>query len=141
MKDFEIRQYNIRLKKDGLKAPQTERSKRAIVTIKKFIEKNTRAKRGNVLIGEELNNELWGKGIRNPPAKVSIFAQKLKGERVFVNLQGKPLKIETETKEEKKKAKKEKKLEQESKEKEAEKEENEKIKETPSAPEKAKPKK
>ena len=82
MKDFEIRKYIIKLRKDGLKAPMTERSKRAIVTIKKFIEKNTRAKKGNVLIGEELNEAVWSQGIKNTPTKVSVFVQKLKDDRV-----------------------------------------------------------
>jgi ribosomal protein L31E len=98
MKEFEVRKYNINLRKDGLKAPKTERSKRAVVTIKKFVEKNTRAKRGDVLIGEELNNHLWEKGIKNTPGKVSVFVQKLKSNKVFVNLEGKPLKIEAEPK-------------------------------------------
>ncbi len=98
MKEFEVRKYNINLRKDGLKAPKTERSKRAVVTIKKFVEKNTRAKRGDVLIGEELNNYLWEKGIKNTPGKVSVFVQKLKSNKVFVNLEGKPLKIEAEPK-------------------------------------------
>jgi ribosomal protein L31E len=101
MKDFEIRKYNINLRKDGLKAPKTERSKRAVVTIKKFVEKNTRVKRGDVLIGEELNNILWEKGIKNTPGKVSVFVQKLKSGKVFVNLEGKPLKIEAKPKSEK----------------------------------------
>ena len=101
MKDFEIRKYSINLRRDGLKAPKNERSKRAVVTIKKFVEKNTRAKRGDVLIGEELNTALWDKGIRNPPGKVSVFVQKLKNGKVFVNLEGKPLKVEATPKAEK----------------------------------------
>lgn len=133
MKDFEIRQYNIKLKKDGLKAPKTERSKRAIVTIKKFVEKNTRAKQGDVLIGEELNLELWNKGIKNPPNKVSVFVQKLKSGKVFVNLQGKPLKIEKEKKADKKESKDEKKLEDLAKETDS-KEKKADNKEQPSKP-------
>ena len=109
MKNFEIRQYNINLRIDGLKAPKGERSKRAVVTIKRFIEKNTRAKSEEILIGEELNLELWSKGIKNPPKKVSVFVQKLKSGKLFVNLQGKPLRVEKEKKEEKKEDSKDKK--------------------------------
>ena len=112
MKDFDVRQYSIRLRKDGLKAPATIRSKRAIVTVKKFIEKNTRAKTGDVLIGEELNNIIWNKGIRNPPTKVDIFVQRLKNGKVFVNLQGKALRIEKEEKKDKSAKKDEKSLEE-----------------------------
>lgn len=111
MKDFEIRKYIIRLRKDGLKSPMTERSKRAIVTVKRFIEKNTRVKRGNVLIGEELNEIIWSNGISNTPTKVSVFVQKLKEDKVFVNLEGKPLRIEKEKKVDKKDKKEEKSLE------------------------------
>ncbi|MFA5303339.1 MAG: 50S ribosomal protein L31e [Candidatus Nanoarchaeia archaeon] len=111
MKDFETRKYIIKLKKNGLKAPSNERSKRAIVTIKQFIEKNTRAKKGDVLIGEELNNAIWNRGIKNPPTKVSVFVQKLKSGKAFVNLEGKPLRIEFEKKADKKDKKKEKSLE------------------------------
>ena len=112
MKDFDVRKYNIRLRKDGIKAPMTERSKRAVVTIKKFIEKNTRALRGNVLIGEELNELIWSRGIRNTPTKVSVFVQKLKKDKVFVNLQGSALRIEKEKKKEKSDKKDEKSLEE-----------------------------
>jgi ribosomal protein L31E len=112
MKDFEIRKYIIRLRKDGLKAPRTERSKRAVVTIKKFIEKNTRAKKGDVLIGEELNTMIWSRGIKNTPTKVSVFVQKLKDGKAFVNLEGKPLRIEKEKKVEKKDKNKKKSLEE-----------------------------
>jgi len=111
MKDFEVRKYNIRLGLKGLKSPAQERSKRAVITVKQFIEKNTRAKKGDVLIGEELNNVLWSKGRSNPPRKVSVFVQKLKSGKAFVNLEGKPLRIEKEKKEEKKDKKDEKSLE------------------------------
>lgn len=111
VKDFETRKYIIKLRKAGLKSPNDERSKRAVVTIKQFIEKNTRAKKGDVLIGEELNNALWSRGIKSPPGKVSVFVQKLKNDKVFVNLEGKPLRIEKEKKEDKKDKKGEKSLE------------------------------
>lgn len=87
IKKFEIRKYNIRLTKDGLKAPLTKRSKRTLVTIKKFIEKNTRVKRGNIIIGNELNEKLWSRGIKNPPRKVTVFVQKIDDQKVFVNIE------------------------------------------------------
>ena len=87
IKKFEIRKYNIRLTKDGLKAPLTRRSKRTLVTVKKFIEKNTRVERGNIIIGNELNEKLWSRGIKNPPRKVTVFVQKIDEERVFVNIE------------------------------------------------------
>jgi len=105
-KNFEIRKYNIRLTKDGLKAPVTKRAKRAVVTVKRFIEKNTRAERGDVIIGNELNNELWKNGIKNPPRKVKVFVQKIKDDKVFVNLEGASIWVEkkkVEKKEEKSK--------------------------------------
>ncbi len=106
IKNFDTRKYNIHLTKDGQKVPVTKRAKRALVTIKKFVEKNVRAEQGKVLIGTELNEALWSKGLKNPPSKVSVFVQNIKDGRVFVNLEGAPVWVKKEKKEEKKEEKK-----------------------------------
>ncbi|MBN1924157.1 MAG: 60S ribosomal protein L31 [Nanoarchaeota archaeon] len=103
VKDFEIRRYNIHLTKDVSRVPINRKASRAIVTIKKFIEKNTRAEKGSVLIGNELNEALWNRSRSRPPAKVSVFVQNLKDGKVFVNLEGAPLYVKKEKKEKKEK--------------------------------------
>lgn len=99
VKNFDTRKYTINLRRDFLTVPKHKRSKRCIVTIKKFVEKHTRVRKGSVIIGRELNELLWSKGDKNPPGKVRVFVQKLDNNKVFVNLEG--LKIRKKKKEEK----------------------------------------
>lgn len=137
-----MRKYVIPLTRDGLKAPFTERSKRAVVTIKKFVEKHTRVEKGKVIIGTELNRELWKRGIKKPPKKVKVFVQRLKDNKVFVNLEGAPMKVEKKKDEKKEKKKEEKSLEELTKEgKKPEKEKKKKEKKSKKKPSKPKKKK
>ncbi len=112
VKDFDIRKYTIRLTKYVLKYPYTKRADGAIVAIKKFVEKHTRAERGKVIIGNELNNEIWKNGRKNPPHKVNVFVQNLKDGRVFVNLENAPKMEKVKEEEKKVEEKKEESLEE-----------------------------
>ena len=83
VKTFTERVYVIPLRKEFLKAPVWKRAKRSVVAVRKFVEKHTRSEK--ILIGDELNKELWSYGAKNPPARVKVFVRKMEDDVVFVN--------------------------------------------------------
>lgn len=62
--------HNIPLRKEWLKAPEYRRAKKAIVGIRKYMEKHYRNQ--EIKIGKYLNLEIWGRGNRNPPPYVTV---------------------------------------------------------------------
>lgn len=90
------RVYTIPLRAGFIKVPKYYRAKRAINQIRKFIEKHM--KTDDVRIGNVLNEEVWSRGIKNPPGKVTVKAIK-QGDYVTVELEGydyKVVKVQTE---------------------------------------------
>ncbi len=80
--DIIEREYVIPLRKSFIKAPQYERAKRAIRTIKRFIARHMKVEERDfkkIKLDIFLNNELWFKGRRKPPAKIKVRATKEKG--------------------------------------------------------------
>ncbi|MEK6844243.1 MAG: 50S ribosomal protein L31e [Nanoarchaeota archaeon] len=73
------REYVIPLRRACLKAARYDRMRIAIRTIKRFIAKHmkiTNRNLDNVRLDVYLNNELWFRGRKNPPAKVKVRARK-----------------------------------------------------------------
>ncbi len=69
------REYTIPLRRVWLKAPEYERGRKAIKAIKEFIAKHMKVPDRNidkVKLDIYLNNELWFRGRRHPPAKVKV---------------------------------------------------------------------
>lgn len=90
------RVYTIPLRAGFIKVPKYYRAKRAISQIRKFIEKHMKTE--DVRIGNVLNEEVWSRGIKNPPGKVTVKAIK-QGDFVTVELEGydyKVVKVQTE---------------------------------------------
>lgn len=88
--------YTIPLRSDFIKVPKYYRAKRAISQIRKFVGKHMKTE--DVRIGNVLNEEVWSRGIKNPPGKVIVKAIK-EGDFVTVELEGydyKTLKVQTE---------------------------------------------
>lgn len=81
------RDYTINLRRDFVKVPRHERSKRAISFIKKFMNKHMKSE--DVRLGKHLNEYVWQNGIKNPPGKVSVKAIKYDEGHVTVELNGK----------------------------------------------------
>lgn len=120
--------YTIPLR-DAWKGAYKYRAKKSIFVIREFVKRH--AKTENVKIGQELNQEIWENGRKNPPRKVKVQVVSHDGA-MWVELQGVkinfPKKKEEkkeeaaaeekapETKEEKIEAPKEKEPEQEKKE-------------------------
>jgi len=73
------REYVIPLRKFWLRVPEYKRSRAAVKAIKKFIAKHMKVPERNldsVKIDTYLNNEIFFRGKRNPPAKIKVKAKK-----------------------------------------------------------------
>ncbi len=106
------RMYNVPLRKEFLKVPKYKRAKKAVTALREFLIRHMKSE--NIIIGKDVNEYIWDKGIENPPHHVKIIAKK-EDDKVFVSLADKK-----ESKAEKeKKEKLEKKREKTKKRKEA----------------------
>ncbi|WP_456474827.1 50S ribosomal protein L31e [Candidatus Pyrohabitans sp.] len=66
------------------RTPRTKRTAKAARYLRRFIERHMKSER--VLIGEELNEKLWERGIQKPPARLRVKAEKQDDGSVIVNL-------------------------------------------------------
>lgn len=76
------REYIIPLRKKFLKAPRYDRSRKAVKAIKQFIAKHMKVEDRDlkkVKLDKYLNNEIWSRGMKKPPAKVKVKAIKEDG--------------------------------------------------------------
>jgi len=81
------REYVIPLRRKSSTVPKWRRSKKAMSVLKDFVKKHMKS--DIVIIGNELNENIWENGIKNPPGKVSVIALKKEfsgQEKVLVNL-------------------------------------------------------
>jgi len=138
------RTYNIPLRREWLKAPKWKRTKKAVKAAKEFLQRHMKSE--NVKLGRYLNEELWKKGIKNPPHHIKVDVKKDEEGNVFAELAGAP-KVEEKKEEKPKKPVKPEMKKEEIKEKKKEekaeeaKEEKEKVvveKEKPEEPKKEK---
>lgn len=73
------REYIIPLRREWLKAAEYKRVPKAVKAIRKFIARHMKvAERdaSKVKINKWLNQELWFRGIRKPPARIKVKARK-----------------------------------------------------------------
>ncbi len=124
------REYIIPLRKEWLKVPEYKRANKAVKAIKQFIVRHMKIYDRDlkkVKVDPILNNELWFRGIRKPPAKIKVKAIKFDNETVKVEIVELPEHIKfAKLREERKKLEEKKKAEKEKKVKEKVKEEPEK---------------
>jgi len=83
------REYIIPLRKEWIKVPRYKRAPKAIKAIKEFLVKHMKIYNrnlNNIKINRILNNEIWFRGIKKPPAKIKIIAKKLDNGLVDVEL-------------------------------------------------------
>jgi len=119
------RKYIIPLRRGILKVVRHRRSKAAIREILRFICRHMKTSEDDIRIGKWLNQEIWKRGIKNPPTKISV--KTTKNEKGIVNVELAELSKKAQKIEEKEKARKEI-AEKSIKEKEAKKESEEKAK-------------
>jgi large subunit ribosomal protein L31e len=86
MTDIIKREYVIPLRRGFLNTPRYYRTQKAMRVLKVFIAKHMKS--DNMKIGPKLNELVWEKGIKNPPAKVKVIAIKDKEGLVKVELVG-----------------------------------------------------
>ncbi len=89
------REYIIPLRKKFRKAPRYKRTPKAIKAIKEFLVRHMKIydrDLNKIKIDKYLNEFLWARGIKNPPAKVKVKATK-EGEKVKVELVEYPTKL------------------------------------------------
>lgn len=126
------RTYTIPLREACMKVPIYKRARKGVVTIKEFIARHMKVTNrdvNKVKLDVYLNNEIWYRGPKNAPAKVTVKATK-KGDLVHVTFVEMPAHVKfahakhskMHKKAEKKESKQEEKKEQTAEEKKAEEE-------------------
>ena len=95
------RTYNVPLRREFLKAPKWNRTKKAVSAVKKFISKHMKS--DDVRLGKYLNLELWKHGIKNPPHHVKVECKKDDKDVTRVEIVGAPVEKPKEDKKGKKK--------------------------------------
>jgi len=119
------REYIIPLRKEWLKTPMHKRSKKAIRAVRMFLARHMKTDIENVRVGRFLNEQIWTRGIRNPPHKIKVKVSKEEDivRAELAELSGAQKKIldeETKIQEETKKEKEKRLKEEEAKRKEEE---------------------
>jgi large subunit ribosomal protein L31e len=137
-KQVSEREYIVPLRRSWLKVPKHRRAKRASRELKEFLAKHMRVPDRDIRkikLDKWLNQEIWFRGIKKPPAKIRVKAKR-DGENIKVTLASIPeaikFRVEKEAKiaeQEKKKAEEKKKARKAEEEKKEEKPEQEKKEE------------
>ncbi len=99
------RTYVIPLRKEYLKVPRWQRTKKAVKAVKQFLQRHMKTEQ--VKLGKHLNEELWKHGLKNPPHHIKVTV--LKDEEGLVRAELFGHKIETKKEEKKEGKRKEKK--------------------------------
>lgn len=68
------RTYNVPLRKEYMKAPRWNRTKKAVTALRQFLAKHMKSE--NVLLSKDLNEAMWKHGIKNPPHHIKVKAVK-----------------------------------------------------------------
>ncbi len=71
------RVYTIPLRSEWLKKPRAKRGKKSINTIRLFLSKHTHT--NDIKISQRLNERIWERGIKKPPAKVKVMVKESDG--------------------------------------------------------------
>ena len=82
------RTYNVPLRKEYLKKPRYKRAKKAVSALREFVEKHMKS--NDVKIGKHVNNQIWARGIKNPPHHVKVVCTKDSEGLVKVEMFGAP---------------------------------------------------
>ena len=68
------RTYNVPLRKEYMKAPRWNRTKKAVTALRQFLAKHMKSE--DVRLSRELNEAVWKHGIKNPPHHIKVKAVK-----------------------------------------------------------------
>ncbi len=70
----EERIYVVPLAKEYMKAPNWNRTKRAVKALRKFVSRHMKPEA--IYLSQEVNERLWENGIKNPPRKIRVRVTK-----------------------------------------------------------------
>ncbi len=82
------KEYTIPLRREWAKVPRYKRANKAVKAIKEFLARHMKIydrDLGKIKIDKYINEEIWFRGIKNPPARIKVKATK-EGEIVRVEL-------------------------------------------------------
>lgn len=68
------RTYNVPLRKEYMKSPRWNRTKKAVIALRQFLAKHMKSE--EVKLSKELNEFMWKHGIKNPPHHIKVKAVK-----------------------------------------------------------------
>ena len=80
--------FTIPLRREYQKAPNWQRTEKAVIAVKDFLQKHMKS--DQIKIGTSVNELLWKHGIKNPPHHVKVVATKDKDGVVKAELFGQP---------------------------------------------------
>lgn len=66
--------YNVPLRKEYMKAPRWNRTKKAVTALQQFLAKHMKSE--EVRLSRDLNEAMWKHGIKNPPHHIKVKAVK-----------------------------------------------------------------
>jgi len=66
--------YNVPLRKEYMKAPRWNRTKKAVTALRQFLSKHMKSE--DVRLSKELNENMWKHGLQNPPHHIKVKATK-----------------------------------------------------------------
>jgi len=78
--------FVINLRRELLRVPRQQKSKRALSTIREYLKRHMKAK--EIKIGDSINKEIWSGSDWNPPGKLKIKAIKNDEDVVVAELFG-----------------------------------------------------
>ncbi len=81
----EERIFSLRLRKAIESGPNYKRASRAIKYIKKYISKHMHVDVSQVKINNNINDQIWSRGGKNPPIRIRVACTK-KDNKVEVRL-------------------------------------------------------
>jgi large subunit ribosomal protein L31e len=85
----EKRSYTVPLRRGFQKTERHQRAKKAVSVLRAFLKRHM--KTDEVKLGRKLNESLWARGIRKPPARVKIVVEKNDEGVAWAELEGSKL--------------------------------------------------
>ena len=67
-------------------APRTKKSSKAIEEVREYIAKHMKADIDDVWLDQKLNEKIWDRGMKKPPARIRVKAVKFEDGLVEVSL-------------------------------------------------------
>lgn len=82
------RTYTVPLRRGFSKTPRYRRTNKAVKLLREFLARHMKVPLEDVRLGQHLNEFLWQKGIKNPPPRVRVTAQRTGEGIVRAELEG-----------------------------------------------------